>query len=940
MKHERLTAAPEAKRAPTAEPADGCDGTVPVRPITILERSVYRGPHLYSRIPMIRIQVDLGALEAYPTSALPGLADRLLEGLPGLGRHGCGVRHAGGFAQRLLDGTWLGHVAEHVALELQVLAGHATTRGKTRSVRNRPGVYNILYAYEDQEVGLKAGEYALRWLDGLLPAGLSGLQGLRVLDRTGKPGPIDLETAVAELREMARKRSLGPTTQALVSAAKRRGIPVARLDERSLILLGQGSGQRQLRASVTSQTSHIAVQTAGDKALTKSLLAGAGLPVPRGAVVASAEEAVAAAGRLRAPWVTKPLDGNHGRGVSTGLNSPEEVRWGYEQAALHRRRVVIEEMLPGRDHRFLVVAGKVVAVAERAPASVVGDGAATIEELVRRTNQDPRRGQGHEAVMTRIVVDDHVRERLGRAGLCLSSIPAAGRVVELRATANLSTGGTAADRTDIAHPDNIAIAEQAALVVGLDVAGIDLLSPDITRSVRETGGGIVEVNAAPGFRMHLEPSTGQGRDVADPVIRSLYPRASAARIPIFAVTGTNGKSTTTRMVTSILRAHGLNVGCASTTGVYLNDRLILAADASGPKSARMLLRNPKVDAAVLEVARGGILREGLGFDVCDVGAVLNITADHLGLKGVNTLEDLAAVKSVVVANVRRKGHSVFNADDPRTLRMRRLARGRQVLFSMRGGAEMSNPVRAHVDAGGMAVVCAAGARGGDLVVHREGGRSVLMPVADIPATLGGSAGFNIQNALAAAAMTLAFGIAPAKVVEGLRGFTSSFEQNPGRLNLYDGHAFRVILDYAHNPASLTALAAMIAEMRGTHRRVIGMVSIPGDRRNDDILAMGAIAARTFDELVFREAPDGRGRATGEVNALLTDGAIAAGAAVERVHRILDERDAAAACLEMAGPGDLVVLLPTDVAAVWSQVTSFDGLGAGACPSERNGRRHG
>ena len=916
MKHEFQTSLSEPGELMES---DRTAEAAPVRPMRILERSVYRGPNLYSRLPMIRIQVDLGSLEAFPTHRLPGLAGRLLERLPGLALHGCSNRHAGGFAKRLADGTWLGHVAEHIALELQRLAGHATTRGKTRSVKGRPGVYNILFAYEREDVGLKAGELALRWLDGLLPPGLSGLEGLGVLSRKVRPGPVDLDAALAELRAMARRGALGPTTSALVRAAKRRGVPVARLDDASLIQLGHGSRQQRLRASITGRTSHLAVETAGDKALTKALLAAAGLPAPGGAVVDTAEAAVAAAASLRFPLVTKPLNGNHGRGVSTGLRTPDEVRKGFAQAAQHGRRVIVEEMVPGRDHRFLVVDGRVVAIAERTPATVVGDGQSTIAQLVEQTNRDPRRGRGHEKVMTQIVIDDHVRDRLARAGLSAASIPAPGEKVELRATANLSTGGSAIDRTEVAHPDNIAIAEQAALIVGLDIAGIDFLAPDISRSVRETGGAIVEVNAAPGFRMHLEPSEGQGRDVAAPVIASLFPRGVPSRIPIYAITGTNGKSTTARMVARILRAQGLTVGCASTSGVYLDDRLVYAADASGPKSARLLLRNPRVDAAVLEVARGGILREGLGFDTCDVGAVLNIAADHLGLKGVDTLEDLAAVKSVVVESVRRRGHSVLNADDPLTLRMRRRAGGRHVLFSMHGGLAMSPALRAHIEGGGMAVVREAAEGGDHLVVYRGGARLELMRSDEIPATLGGAAGFNVQNALAAAAMTLAQGVDLATVGRGLRAFTSSFEQNPGRLNLFDGHRFRVVLDYAHNPASLTALAAMIDNMRPAHRQVIGMVSIPGDRRDEDIRQMGAIAARTFDELVFREAPDGRGRATGEVNALLTDGAIAAGARQDRIHRIIEERLAAQACLDMAGPGDLVVLLPTNIDGVWSQV---------------------
>ena len=914
----------DVRRSATVQeaPAESRPAPAPARPMRILEKSVYRGPHLYSHTPMIRIQVDLGDLEDYPSDRIPGFAERLMDLLPGLHAHGCSYHEAGGFERRLRDGTWLGHIAEHVALELQTLAGQPVTRGKTRSVKGRPGVYNILYAYRQEDVGLLAGALALQLLDDLLPPALRGLSGLRVLSAPPASQPFDIQAGLAELGRLVRAGRLGPTTRSLVDEARRRGIPVLRLDAQSLVQFGQGVHQRRIRASITSLTSHIGVETAGDKAMTKALLADAGLPTPKGAVVRSAEEAAEAAARIGFPVVTKPLDGNHGRGVSIGLTSADEVRWGFEQAVAHSRRVVVEQMLQGRDHRFLVVDGQVVAVAERVPAAVTGDGHSTILQLIDAVNADPRRGNGHEQVMTRIRVDEHVRERLSRLGMTPSSVPGAGEVVELRATANLSTGGTAVDRTDEAHPDNIAIAEQAAAVIGLDVAGIDFLAPDIRRSVRETGGGIVEVNAAPGFRMHLEPSEGRPRDVARPVLRSLFPIGSPSRVPIFAITGTNGKSTTIRMVVRILRAQGLNVGFTSTTGVYFNERLLVAADASGPKSARMVLRNPKVEAAVLEVARGGILREGLGFDLCDVGAVLNVTADHLGLKGIDTVEDLANVKSVVVESVCRRGHSVLNADDPLTIRMRAHARGKPVWFSMRGGDDMPEFVRRHIEQGGLAVLREPTPVGGDIVIYREGERERLIGVRDIPATLGGAAEFNVMNALAAAAMTAAQGVETRHIRHGLSGFTSSYDQNPGRLNVYDGHPFRVILDYAHNPASLAALAELIGRIRPEYRRVIGMVSIPGDRRDDDIRAMGELAAATFDDLVFREAPDGRGRPAGEVNSLLSSGALAAGADSRRVRRIIDEHEASDACLRMAEPGDLVILLPTDIDTVWNQVVDF------------------
>jgi cyanophycin synthetase len=480
------------------------------------------------------------------------------------------------------------------------------------------------------------------------------------------------------------------------------------------------------------------------------------------------------------------------------------------------------------------------------------------------------------------------------------------------------------DRSDDIHPENAMIARRAALTLGLDVAGIDFIAPDISRSVRETGGGIVEANAAPGFRMHLQPSEGRPRNVARPVIDMLFPRRAPSRIPILAITGTNGKSTTTRMVAHVMRASGCTVGFTSTSGVYLNDERVLAADASGPKSARMILRDPTVDVAVLETARGGILREGLAFDRCDVGCCLNVTADHLGLKGIDTVEDLAWVKSVVVEAVHRDGHSVLNADDDHCYGMRRRAGGQIVWFSMRGGDDMPDFLHRHVVRGGLAVVREPAPGGGEIVVWEDGERLPLMSAGEIPATLRGVAEFNVANALACVAMTYAHGVPPQEIRKALSTFASSFEQTPGRLNVYDGHGFRVLLDYAHNPAGLTALSNVVNKMRSQYGRSIGMVSIPGDRRDDDIREMGVIAAGMFDDLVFREGPDSRGRAPGEVIRLLSEGALSAGCGPERIHRRPQEPDAVEACLRGAKPGDLVVLLPTEVENVWAQVQAFDG----------------
>lgn len=894
-------------------------------PLRVLERAVYRGPNLYSRRAMVRIQVDLGELEYWPTDRLPGFTDALLAELPTLMNHGCSYREPGGLVRRMQAGTWFGHVVEHVALELQTLAGQRATRGKTRSVKDRPGVYNVMFAYDDEATALAAGRLAFQICIALLPPELRAAEGLDVITAgqppiSGEP-VVAAQDAVALLKQIARRSAYGPSTQSLVDAARRRRIPVARLNGQSLVQLGWGSRQRRIRASVTDRTGLVASELAGDKAQAKALLQEIGCPVAKGVVVSAADEAVTAAQRLSRPLVIKPLDGNHGRGVTTGLLTDEDLRAAFALAVVHSRRVIVEEQLPGRDHRILVVDGQVVAVAERVPAHVTGDGVRTVAELVEQVNQDPRRGVGHESVLTRIRIDDQAAlDLLERQGLSVASVPMRGQTVMLRTTANLSSGGTAIDRTDEIHPDNASIARRAALAIGLDVAGIDLLAPDITRSVRETGGGIVEINAAPGLRMHMAPSEGTPRDVAEPILRMMFPPGSRARIPVLAVTGTNGKSTVGRMLSVIFSSQGKTVGLTNTSGVYIGAEQVSHADASGPKSARMVLRDPTVDVAVLECARGGILREGLAFDRCDVGAVLNVQADHLGLKGINTLEDLADVKSVVVEAVGRRGVSVLSGDDPLTIRMARHAGGRVCWFTMRGGADCPGFILKHIAEGGMASLYDAAT--GEIVIHDRSVRHVVCRAADIPAAMGGHAAFNVSNALAASAMAFAAGVAPEAVGSALSTFTSTYEQNPGRLNVHDVGGVRVIMDYAHNPEGLRALGRLAQGVKSATGRSIAMLSVPGDRRDEEILAMGEIGAEFFDTLVFRETPDNRGRPGGDVIRLMTEGAMRVGCTLDRITGIRREEQAVAACLEMARPRDLVILTPTRIAEVWAQVLAF------------------
>lgn len=886
------------------------------RGLLVKGAKVFRGPHLYSSLPMIRIELDLQALEGFPTDRLPGFAGALIARLPGLENHGCSYGEPGGFVRRMREGTWLGHVAEHVALELQTMVGLPVSRGKTRSVRGRPGQYYVFYSYQDEKVGLAAGRLALELIDAILPADLQGLRGADLIYDGAEAG-------MDALMALAAERALGPTTRSLVHEADRRGVPWVRLDDDSLILMGQGRLQRRVRASCSDLTSEIATGIASDKDLTKILLEAAGLPVPKGALVRSASDACAAAERLGYPVVTKPLDGNHGRGVSIDLRTAEDVIWGFDQAREHSRTVIVEQFFTGTDHRILVIGGEIVAVAERIAAHVVGDGQSDVAALIATVNLDPRRGEGHSSAMSRIVIDAAVENALRRAGLSLSSVPDKGRLVVLRPTANLSTGGFAIDRTEEIHPENALIAQRAAKIVGLDIAGIDFLCPDIKTSVLESGGGIIEVNASPGFRMHLEPFQGRPRNVARPVLGMLFPAGTNGRIPVFAITGTNGKSTTARMLAHILQHSGLKVGLTSTTGVYLNGTRILTGDCSGPKSARVVLREPDVDAAVLECARGGILREGLAFDECDIGAVLNVSADHLGLGGVETVEDLAAVKSVVTESVRRGGWSILNADNPLTAAMADHAGGQICYFSLKVPKDWPDFLTEHVAKGGRAVYRERLAATTDIVIHENNEAIFLMKAEAIPATFGGLAEFNVANTLAAVAMAHCHGVPLTAIRGAMQSFATTFEQLPGRMNVFDGHGFRAIIDYCHNTDGLKEIAKMVQAVRPDYRRVIGVIGMAGDRRDADILEMGALAATTFDVVVFREDTEMRGRAPSTLVALLRQGALSTGCPPERIYEALDEASAVDLTLRLGQEGDLLYISVDDIAAVWAQVRAFD-----------------
>ena len=876
----------------------------------IEEASTYAGPNVWAYFPVIRLRLDLGDLEQWPSGRLGRqFQEALLAALPGLRAHRCSYGVAGGFVRRLTDGegTWLGHVLEHVAIELQNMVGSAVSFGRAREVKGRCGVYDVVYEFRDREVGHAAGQFAFRLLQSLLPRALRG---------TAPASAFDFTVEFAGFRSLAERHRLGPSTAALVQAAERRRIPWERIDDDHLIQFGTGSRQRRIEASITSETPYLSVSIAQDKILTNRVLGTLGIPVPAQLRVHDVTEAVSAAKRLGFPVVIKPVDGNQGRGVRPNVWSVEEVQDAYGTAQCEGARVLVEKHIDGLDHRLLVVDGRLIAAARRIPGHVVGDGSSTVGQLVERLNQDPRRGDGHENVLTRLELDEEADWMLKRAGYCRDSVPDRGIRVWLRAAANLSRGSTAVDVTEDVHPDNRLLAVRAARALGLDLAGVDFITPDISRSHLEVGGAVTEVNAAPGLRMHLAPSEGAARPVADRILAHLFPRGRPSTVPIAAITGTNGKTTTARMVAHVAAKTARRVGLTTTNGVYIDGELISAGDTTGPASARMVLNDPAVDLAVLETARGGMLREGLAFRHCSVGAVLNVTADHLGIGGIDTPEELAVVKRMVVEVA--TDVAVLNADDPLCMAMVEHAGARRIcLVTMDSG----NPlVGRHLAGGGMAVVFDDSEEPA-LIACQGAARRQLIRVQDIPATVNGKVRFNIQNAAFAAAIALGMGLGARTVHAGLSTFAASLKQTPGRVNIYDGHPFRVVVDYGHNPAAVNAMCRAAVELGEDGGRIC-VIAAPGDRRDEDIREVARAAAGLFDLYICRRDDSLRGRGPDDVPQLLREGFLSAGVPEERIRVVPSEAEAIMAGLRAARPGDLLLLFADDLKRTWDQVVGF------------------
>ena len=857
----------------------------------ILRTQTLRGPNYWSirRDKLIVMRLDLEDLAEKPSNEIPGFYEGLIDVLPSLVEHYCSPGYRGGFFERVRTGTYMGHIIEHIALELQELAGTPVGFGRTRST-STPGVYNVVFEYVDEQAGRYAGRAAVRLCQSIVDTGTYPKQ--------------ELAQDLADLRDLCNNAALGPSTETIVKEAQARNIPWLLLSARSMVQLGYGVHQKRIQATLSSFSGILAVELACDKEGTKTILKDGGIPVPRGTVIQYLDELSAAIEEVGGfPIVIKPLDGNHGRGISIDVKNQQEAEEAYDlaSAASKTRSVIVERYYRGSDHRILVINGKVAAVAERIPAHVVGDGRSTIEELIEITNQDPNRGDGHANVLTKITIDKTALNVLEKQGYELTSILAHGEIAYLRATANLSTGGIAVDRTDEIHPENVWIAQRVAKLIGLDIAGIDVVTEDIRKPLKEVDGVIVEVNAAPGFRMHVAPSRGLPRNIAAPVIDMLFPPGTPSRVPILAITGTNGKTTTSRLISHICRQTGKVVGFTTTDGVYIDDYLVEKGDNTGPYSASMILKDPTVEIAVLETARGGILRSGLAFNQCDVGVVLNVAADHLGIGDIDTIEQMAKVKSVVAEVVSAEGYAVLNADDPLTVSMAEKVKGRVAYFSM----SPDNPIiHDHIRRGGMAAIY----ENGYLSILEGEWTLRIEEAVNIPVTMQGMAPFMIANALAACLATFVHGIDIELIRQGVRTFKPSVAQTPGRMNLFDLGHHHALIDYAHNPAGYEAVGGFVGNWSGEK---VGVVGGPGDRRDDDLILLGKLSAQMFDRIIVKEDNDTRGRRRGEVADLILRGISQENASL-RPEVILDETEALEKALSTVSEGGLVVIFPESV----------------------------
>ncbi len=812
----------------------------------IIEIKILRGPNYWSnyRNKLIAMKLDLEELEVRPTNKIDGFSERIEKLIPSMFQHRCSRGHEGGFFERVKEGTWMGHVIEHIALEIQTLAGMECGFGRTRGT-GKEGVYNVVFSYKEENVGVYAANAAVKIAEALI-------EGLE----------YDLNNDIKTMREMREKFRFGPSTGSIVDEAVSRNIPFIRLNNQSLVQLGYGKNQVRFRATMTDKTSSIAVDLASNKEETKKMLSDAAIPVANGMCISDISEIETVINRVGFPLVFKPLDGNHGKGASINVKTKEEALVAFEHAKKYSRKIIVEKFISGFDFRILVINHRFIAAALREPAHVIGDGVSTIEQLIAIENQDERRGYGHENVLTEISIDRETHDVLSKLNYTLETILEKGEKCYLKGTANLSTGGTSTDVTDIVHPTNIFIFERISRVIGLDICGIDVMAHNLNEPLEVTGGVVIEVNAAPGFRMHLAPANGLPRNVAAPVIDMLYPVGKSFTIPIIAVTGTNGKTTTTRLISHIVKNNGYRVGFTTSDGIYVQNSMLTKGDTTGPISAEFILKDPTVDFAVLETARGGILRSGLGFNKCDVAVITNIQEDHMGLSDINTLSDMARVKGVVARAVKRDGYAVLNADNKYCVSISKTVDCNIAYFSI----DEKNPiVIEHCKKGGIAAIY----ENGYITIQKGEWKFRVEKASHIPLTFGGRVTFMIYNVLAATLATYVYGFTIEDIKLNLATFIPSAAQTPGRMNIFEFKEFKVLIDFAHNADGFKGIKEFLSTVESPYK--IGIITGTGDRRDDDIRNMGRISAEMFDHIIIRQDKFLRGRTAEDIVKLLVEG---------------------------------------------------------------------
>ncbi len=812
----------------------------------IVEIKTLRGPNYWSnyRKKLIVMKLDLMHLEEMPTNKINGFSERLQKMFPTMIKHRCSKNSEGGFFERVQEGTWMGHVIEHIALEIQTLAGMECGFGRTRGT-GTPGVYNVVFSYMEENVGVYAAKASVKIAEALVAG-----------------NEYDLDTDIKTMREMRERERLGPSTGSIVDEAVARDIPFIRLNKESLVQLGYGKNQVRFRATMTDRTSSIAVDLASNKDETKRMLQDAAIPVAKGMCIVHESEVDEVISKIGFPLVFKPLDGNHGKGASINVKTVEEAKAAFEHAKKYSRKIIVERFITGYDFRVLVINHRFIAAALREPAHVIGDGVSTIQQLIDKENKDPRRGYGHENVLTEISIDKETHDQLSKLNYTLETILKKDEKCYLKGTANLSTGGTSTDVTDIVHPHNIFICERISRVIGLDICGIDIMATNLSEPLELTGGVVLEVNAAPGFRMHLAPANGLPRNVAAPVIDMLYPPGKSCRIPIIAVTGTNGKTTTTRLIAHIVKNNGFRVGFTTSDGIYVQNSMLTKGDTTGPVSAEFILKDPTVEFAVLETARGGILRSGLGFGRCDVAVVTNIQEDHMGLSDIHTLKDMANVKGVVARAVKRDGYTVLNADNEYCVSIAQTTDCKIAYFSL----NENNPVIVeHCKKGGIAAIY----ENGFITIKKGDWKFRVDKASHIPLTFGGKVTFMIYNVLAATLASYVYGFTIEDIKMSLETFIPSAAQTPGRMNIFDFKEYKVLIDFAHNADGFRGIKEFLSTIESPYK--IGIITGTGDRRDDDIRDMGRISAQMFDHIIIRQDKFLRGRTADEIVKLLVEG---------------------------------------------------------------------